>query len=619
MCKISIIIPVYNAHNYLERCLDSVCNQTLKGIEIICVDDCSTDDSLSILNRYALQYSNMKIIVHNKNKGESAARNTGIKASRGEYLGFVDNDDAVDLDFYEKLYAKAKQENADIAKAEVQEIDCDGKESNDHLNYMIRKYNAKLYFTYHWWTAIYKNSMIRENEIYLPEGYPLGGDVLFLNKAVLLANKVALVDDTFYHYYRQEESGDSKVLSLDKIKSVLDIHGQILNNTLAVASTQSAEGISRICNWCLESALTYAYRNHTTECLEFCIEKAILFYQCSKNYLQLEKTSILQMAVQYLKAKDKKGLRDFYMRYSSPQKRLFDVLRFSVKNKQENKKRETNDLKISVIVPVYNVQDYLRKCLDSLCRQLYQNLEIICVDDYSTDDSLKILKDFAQKDKRIQVVQHRENKGVAAARQTGVDMATGRYIAFIDSDDWVDEDYYEKMIQKAEQDQTDITINSTIMDCVKDKEVPHPFHGHDALERRIYDNPAKWVDKFLCVAWNKLFKASFLKERSYAIPKRQPHEDVFLHYATFAFAQKVSFFDGPVYHYSYREESISKAKHDRGLEHIKAYSQIYDFYKENDLLNKKIKLYSTMPFFIIKNEEMFNEYSPYNLYFHKYC
>ena len=89
------------------------------------------------------------------------------------------------------------------------------------------------------------------------------------------------------------------------------------------------------------------------------------------------------------------------------------------------------------------------------------------------------------------------------------------------------------------------------------------------------------------------------------------HEDLFFHYATFAFAQNISFFEGAAYHYLLRAESISHVKHDWGVEHIKVYSQIYDFYKANNLLDKKIKLYSTMPFFIIKTPEMFNEYKQY--------
>ena len=109
MSKVSVIIPVYNAQDYLERCLFSVCNQTLEDIEIICVNDASTDKSINILNQYAQKYSNIKVIDCKVNGGESKARNIGLEKATGEYLGFVDNDDEIDLDFYEKLYKKAKE------------------------------------------------------------------------------------------------------------------------------------------------------------------------------------------------------------------------------------------------------------------------------------------------------------------------------------------------------------------------------------------------------------------------------------------------------------------------------------------------------------------------------
>lgn len=232
MPKVSVIIPIYNAQDYLERCLDSVCNQTLKDIEIICVNDASTDKSIDILNKYAQRYQNMKVIDCKINGGESVARNIGMENATGEYLGFVDNDDEIDVDFYEKLYNKATEKNADISKGEVHIVDYDQKETYGNLNKKIRENNEILFFAYHWWTAIFKTSIIKDNHIEFIPKYPLGGDVLFLNKVVLASNSIALVDDAFYHYYRRENSGDSKILTFEKITSVLYCHEMIVDNVL---------------------------------------------------------------------------------------------------------------------------------------------------------------------------------------------------------------------------------------------------------------------------------------------------------------------------------------------------------------------------------------------------
>ena len=114
MPKVSIIIPVYNVEEYLEKCLNSVINQTLTDIEIICINDGSTDNSLLILENFARNDKRI-IILNQENKGQSAARNNGLKIATGEFIGFVDSDDWIDLNYYEVLYNFAKKHEADIA------------------------------------------------------------------------------------------------------------------------------------------------------------------------------------------------------------------------------------------------------------------------------------------------------------------------------------------------------------------------------------------------------------------------------------------------------------------------------------------------------------------------
>lgn len=116
MTKVSIIVPVYNVVDYLSDCLESLVKQTLDDIEIICVNDGSTDSSLIVLEKYEKQYDFIKII-NQRNKGLASARNVGIAAAKGEYLGFVDSDDWIDMEFYEKLYEAARRHNTDIAAA----------------------------------------------------------------------------------------------------------------------------------------------------------------------------------------------------------------------------------------------------------------------------------------------------------------------------------------------------------------------------------------------------------------------------------------------------------------------------------------------------------------------
>lgn len=119
--NVSIIVPIYNVQDFLACCLDSLINQSLKDIEIICINDGSTDSSLEILQEYASK-DNRIIIINQENMGQSVARNVGIETAKGEYIGFVDSDDWIDLDFYEKLYQAAKTNNSDIACAGMKRV-----------------------------------------------------------------------------------------------------------------------------------------------------------------------------------------------------------------------------------------------------------------------------------------------------------------------------------------------------------------------------------------------------------------------------------------------------------------------------------------------------------------
>ena len=206
MKKISIVIPIYNTEKYLEKCLNSVVNQTLKDIEIICVNDGSTDKSMDIVNKFAQNDSRFKII-EQENKMQGAARNAGTEIATGEYIGFVDSDDWIDLDYYEKLYTAAKKYDVDIALATNVRI---GKSKNKkRLNIKdISVYTTlqdKLDVCQQWknecpTNKIYRLSMLREHNIKWPEKVYCE-DKLFTIKAVFFANGIVTVPDIYYYYY----------------------------------------------------------------------------------------------------------------------------------------------------------------------------------------------------------------------------------------------------------------------------------------------------------------------------------------------------------------------------------------------------------------------------------
>ena len=212
MTLISVIIPVYNVEKYLNRCIDSLLAQTLRDIEVICINDCSTDSSLDILNKYSANDERLKIIDLKEKVGASIARNKGLEIAQGEYIGFVDADDALDTNFYEVLYRNAVEKKSDITKGAVKLYNYNGDVCILDKNEIIRK--NKYYFTAQFWSAIYKASFIFDNEIKFPDECPKGQDIVFLNRAVLKSNFITVIDDVFYHYYRHKDSLDSPLLPL---------------------------------------------------------------------------------------------------------------------------------------------------------------------------------------------------------------------------------------------------------------------------------------------------------------------------------------------------------------------------------------------------------------------
>ena len=171
---------------------------------------------------------------------------------------------------------------------------------------------------------------------------------------------------------------------------------------------------------------------------------------------------------------------------------------------------------ISVIIPVYNVEKYLHRCLDSVIAQTYQNLEIICVDDGSIDDSGKICDQYAVRDARIKVI-HQENQGLSAARNRGLDAAEGEYIAFVDSDDYILEDMYKKMLDKLLNYNVDLCVCqwqyefSDGRQVVKKKNIDPTIYGRKAsLEFARFLYMGNYENGVVVAAWNKLYRRALL-------------------------------------------------------------------------------------------------------------
>lgn len=208
--KVSVIIPIYNTEKYLKECLDSIINQTLKEIEIICINDGSTDKSLDIANEFA-QIDTRITLITQKKAGAGSARNAGLDIAKGEYIYFCDSDDFVELTMLEKLYNKAISQNADITacKANFWEIDNTYKgyymSLQEHLLPQNKTFSIKddpdIFdkITLAIWIKLYKRTFLIENNIRF-QNIPCCNDIYFSRLTFFLASKINIVPETLYHY-----------------------------------------------------------------------------------------------------------------------------------------------------------------------------------------------------------------------------------------------------------------------------------------------------------------------------------------------------------------------------------------------------------------------------------
>ena len=219
--------------------------------------------------------------------------------------------------------------------------------------------------------------------------------------------------------------------------------------------------------------------------------------------------------------------------------------------------------KITIIVPVYNVEHYLDKCLDSLINQTYKNLEIIVINDGSIDNSGIICQEYAQKDNRIVYIE-RENGGQSEARNMGLDRMTGSYVTFVDSDDWIELDYVEILYKKITEYQADIAVGNYY--SFNETEGMYYFHIFgDSYHEKVYDNVSIFENLYesqemksfaLISVWGKLYKADLVKHLRFDIGKLG--EDGYLNQKIYLLAEKTIYLNKGLYAYRQREGSSSR-------------------------------------------------------------
>ena len=253
--------------------------------------------------------------------------------------------------------------------------------------------------------------------------------------------------------------------------------------------------------------------------------------------------------------------------------------------------KDTEKISISIIVPIYNVEKTLRKCLLSIRNQTYKNIEIICVNDGSPDNSAKIVEEMMQEDSRIILI-NKESDGPSSARNAGLKIAKGDYIGFVDSDDYISHDMYQKLFDAMEKDLSDLICCGTnvvgeddytsLQNYLKTPDKMVPLSSLLFLNLNVY-------------AWNKLYKKEIIDSFNIQFPEGLLYEDAAFLYMYLCHVKKVSFLSDKLYFYVQHNDSImaqtSRNKSIKALDHIKILFPLWKHISSYSVSDKYIKVF----------------------------
>lgn len=454
---LSILMPVYNVEKYLAECLDSALSQDYRNVEIICVNDGSTDGSLAILQRYAAQDQRVKVI-DKENGGYGVAMNTALDAASGDYVGVLESDDYVcangwtllmdeavshSLEVVKGCYYRTSSERGDSYFEVCRNVDEHCPASLDEVPYR-EVVSAKEYPRCFWinpsiWSGVYSREFLqRENVRFNETPGASYQDVSFAFKVWTSAERAMLLPEPIIHYRTDNEFSSSN--SKAKVFAVCDE----VDECAEYLRSRNAD------TWLYEVLCALQYKSYIWNINRVASSFKLSFVEKMRADFQgnIKKGYFPSRFFDGVYAEDYCAIADhpYVPRRVSEQPQAEVVVRSQC---------ESPD--VSVIVPFFNQEQFLAECIDSVLGQMHENIELVLVDDGSNDKSPAIAERYAREDKRVTLLRQ-ENSGLSASRNTGLKYAKGTYINFLDSDDMLVSDGISSLFEKASNKKLDVLM-----------------------------------------------------------------------------------------------------------------------------------------------------------------
>lgn len=575
--EVSVIIPVYNAADTILNTLESIRKQDISNMEIICVNDGSSDNTLDVLNEQS------DIVVKTiENQGPGNARNEGLKMARGRYITFCDADDIMLDGALNYMLALANCSMADIVVGRYKE-QVDGLEEKTYnINFTATSEMVNFFAQISCYARLYSREFLLKNQIEFPK-MSQGEDRLFLARCYKNSPKVYFTNTDVYLYKRY--SGKASLMQDGSIKAFSE-RLACWDEYYEVCNSIDAGNASKMLNMALFFLAEQWYRISSDNRKEaFSILRKFFENKvCSSGEFK-----------KYFKL----SLEDFWNTNSFEEyaaKIVEDAMKSSsLQYKKIYPREKVNAPLISIIIPAYNTDMFISKCLLSVVTQDIEPVEIIVVNDCSTDSTGLLLDIFASYDKRIQHLMGTGN-GAGAARNQALKVAKGKYVCFLDSDDYFERKMLSSAFVKCEKDNLDMCVwggveldnvskkvnhNSTMLikSMVPDAEV---FAGTECQYLYNMTNGAPW---------NKLFRKSFFDNTKVSFMEQTCFNDLYAMFILLASAKRIGVIQEELLVYRVNNKSSLQGAKDKSIEDaFAAFKAVEDRLKADNLFNDTVRL-----------------------------
>lgn len=602
---VSIVLPVYNGGDLLAQSIESVLAQTYRDFELIIVNDGSTDDTPNVIEKYASKDLRIRVVTQENQKLPRALTN-GFNIARGEYFTWTSADNNMYPDFVEKLIAELEcSRQTDMVYANVNIIDENGAplpsvtwyphpqiphcvmypHSTTTLNLGINNtvgsafmYRASVAHTIGEYSAFRFTAedldyWMRVNELFELRHTSFEEpiyDYRWHSKTLTARREELKIDeharnlatfDMFRRYFLLRPLR----WRLQGFEASNPLHIQFMNTLISAGHSliETEEDFSKLRSY-NNAHIVYFNMNSSNEepvSPDNCYT-VLMYAQPSE-----EISSGCHCLISEKSVTSSDYLSSFKGWYSfTDGKDMFNFLDIRAKSHfllemespgyvqanygmgKTRRIEKDSEILVSVIIPVYNVESYLERCVRSVLNQSYQNLEIILVDDGSPDNCPALCEAYAKEDSRVKVI-HKQNGGLSDARNAGIDIALGDYILFVDSDDWIESDMIELLLKNALQYDADIS-ECSYTNVYNDYSKPETGNSGIIIEADSLTALEGMLDwkYFLPVVWNKLYRKEIFNHIRYPVGK--VHEDEFTTYRCYLAAEKIVYMDTYKYYYN---------------------------------------------------------------------